>query len=165
LKIKEIIMFELKITNLQEATRLAQRWATHTVSILDPETIGYDFIKPPEAGPNSLLRRYYFHDLTPGDTYFIDNPVIASVRQIEDILTFTAALQVTDKLLIHCHAGISRSTAVAIGVLCQHGVTPYDAVTYVLTIRPQAHPNQYIIRLFDEILMLNGELSQMARIF
>ena len=60
--------------------------------------------------------------------------------------------------MVHCHAGISRSTAVAIGVLCQHGLNPSEATQQVLAIRPQAFPNQYILQLFDDIFALNGQL-------
>ncbi len=73
-------------------------------------------------------------------------------------MEFTALLQSTDKLLVHCHSGISRSTAVASGILCQHGLTPHEAIKYVLSIRSQAVPNQHILSLFDKLLKLNGQL-------
>ena len=41
-------MFELKITNLSQAVILAQEWATHTISLLDPDIHDY-LIKIPAA--------------------------------------------------------------------------------------------------------------------
>lgn len=50
------------------------------------------------------------------------------------------------KILVHCKFGISRSTAAAIIILQQVGLSYEQAFKHVLTIRPIAQPN---------ILMLN----------
>ena len=152
-------MFELKISNLRDAIKLSLKWATHTVSLLDPD-IDTEFIKLPVASKEGELRRYYFHDMFPHSvsSSFFKNTKPATLPQIQDILEFTAPLEPTDKLLVHCHAGISRSTAVACGVLCQHGLTPSEAVKYVLSIRKLAFPNKPVLTLFDEILGLEGKL-------
>jgi predicted protein tyrosine phosphatase len=149
-------MFELKITNIVEALRLSQDWATHTVSLIDPD---YP-LEVPKPGQNAVLRRYFFHDISSSSSWWGDglDLKLATTSQIEDILEFTTPLQPSDKLLVHCHAGISRSTAVACGVLCQHGLMPKLAVRYVFSIRPQAFPNSHIITLFDQILGLEGRL-------
>jgi predicted protein tyrosine phosphatase len=147
-------MFKLKISNLTSAKRLSQEWATHTISLIDPDI---DDITLPIAGKESLLRRYYFHDVNPKYTPS-EYLKPATPEQIQEILEFSAWLEPTDKLLVHCHAGISRSTAVAIGILCQHGLTPKKAFTHVLQIRPLASPNRHILALFDDILKLEGKL-------
>jgi predicted protein tyrosine phosphatase len=157
-KIKGLyIMFELKISNKREARQLSQEWATHTISLLSPSLIKDDNRKLPVAGKDSVLRRYYFDDINPNHVSNKSKKA-ATLEQIQDILGFTAPLTSTDKLLVHCAAGFSRSPAVACGVLCQHGLTPYEAVKYVLSIRPQAFPNQHVLRLFDDILGLEGQL-------
>lgn len=145
-------MFELKITSLREALYLSQHWATHTVSLVDPDYT----LETPKPGENALLRCYYFHDITRDMFDF----TVATPEHIQDILEFTAPLQSNDKLLVHCHAGISRSTAVACGILCQHGLFPDMAVKQMLSIRPQAFPNLHIISLFDDRLKLNGKLKK-----
>ena len=154
-------MFELKISSLYDAVDLSKKWATHTVSLLDPgsEKDGYFII--PVAAKNGKLQRYYFHDLTPDDNWrdwMTKPPEIATHEQIQKILDFTAPLVQTDKLLVHCHAGISRSTAVACGVLCQHGLTPENAAKLVLSVRKQAYPNKHVLQIFDEILGLGNKL-------
>ena len=149
-------MFELKISNLKIALQLSQHWATHTISLLNPDT--GKLIKIPLASPDALQRRYYIYDINPSEFSEFFKDKIATPEKIQDILEFTAPLQSKDKLLIHCHAGISRSTAVACGVLCQHGFTPSEAVKYVLSIRPPASPNRHILTLFDDILELKGQL-------
>jgi len=156
-------MFKLKISDIFEAVKLSQEWATHTISLVDPGIEDYDGIELPVASQARKLRRYYFHDIISTDNFLIflteeAIPILATAQQIQDILDFTAPLTSTDKLLVHCQAGISRSTAVACGILCQHGLSPSEAVQYVLSIRPQAKPNQHVLRLFDEILGLEGKL-------
>jgi len=110
-------MFKLKICNLYDAVDLSKTWATHTVSLLEPGIENTNFFIIPVA--DEKLRRYYFHDITPEDTwnhYFRTEFQLATSQQIQEILAFTASLVPTDNLLVHCHAGISRSTAVACGV-------------------------------------------------
>jgi predicted protein tyrosine phosphatase len=155
-------MFELKISNFSRAIQLSQQWATHTVSLLDPDFKENSILPLPETTPERQIRRYYFHDISKLPTSALKerfpNAQIATIEQLKDILEFTAPLQSTDKLLVHCHAGISRSTAVACGILCQHGLTPQEASKLIFSIRPHAFPNQYILSLFDKLFGLDDSL-------
>jgi predicted protein tyrosine phosphatase len=75
-----------------------------------------------------------------------------------------------ETILFHCHAGICRSTAMTIGfiihLLRKGGWEIDQAVDFafdrVLRLRPQAWPNFLVLRLFDEVLELNGELIDHA---
>jgi len=60
-------MFELKITSLNQAVSLSRKWATYTISLLDPGIEGYESIKIPVASHGQKLRRYYFNDITPSE--------------------------------------------------------------------------------------------------
>lgn len=60
-------------------------------------------------------------------------------------------------LLIHCFAGISRSTAAALIVLALH-VDEHDAAQQLRAAAPHAHPNRRIIALADQILGRDGRL-------
>jgi predicted protein tyrosine phosphatase len=63
-------------------------------------------------------------------------------------------------LLIHCHAGISRSTAATTMILAQ--ALPRESedaiVERLLRIRPQAWPNVLMIAVADELLGRSGRL-------
>ncbi|OQY45290.1 MAG: hypothetical protein DRR08_19945 [Candidatus Parabeggiatoa sp. nov. 2] len=93
-------MFELKISNLKIALQLSQHWATHTISLLNPDT--GKLIKIPLASPDALQRRYYIYDINPSEFSAFFKDKIATPEKIQDILEFTAPLQSKDKLLIHC---------------------------------------------------------------
>ena len=68
-------------------------------------------------------------------------------------------------LLVHCHAGVSRSTAAAILVMAQTCPDrPADEVLReVVRLRPRAWPNLRILEFGDEILGRHGEIVEAAR--
>jgi predicted protein tyrosine phosphatase len=63
-------------------------------------------------------------------------------------------------LVIHCFAGISRSTASAFTIAC--ALNPNrDEVTIARQIRaasPSAYPNRRIVTLADQVLTRNGRM-------
>lgn len=73
-------------------------------------------------------------------------------------LRHTSSLHEDDRLLVHCHAGKSRSPAMAIGILVQSGLAPTAAFQCVQAIRPELIPNRLMIAQLDRILDLRGEL-------
>lgn len=76
------------------------------------------------------------------------------------ILLFSQNFTLNDRILIHCRAGISRSTAIACAVVCQHTPPGEEkaAVEYIRSIRSIMVPNFLIIKLADEILQREGRL-------
>jgi predicted protein tyrosine phosphatase len=64
-------------------------------------------------------------------------------------------------LLIHCHMGLSRSTAAMLMILAQAlpRETEDAIVDKLLEIRPQSWPNSRMIGFGDEILGRDGRLS------
>lgn len=54
--------------------------------------------------------------------------------------------------IIHCHAGISRSPAIAYAVLRGRGYSIVDAIKILFELQPFACPNERIIRLTDELI-------------
>lgn len=68
------------------------------------------------------------------------------------------------KTLIHCHAGISRSTAAAYCALCYLGITPYEAIRMVATNRWCAWPNLLVCKLWSEYFK-NPEVHEIVSSF
>lgn len=64
-------------------------------------------------------------------------------------------------LLIHCHAGISRSTAAAAIIMAQHNPgKEQEAFLQLLDMRPHAWPNTRIVTFADELLDRNGAMLE-----
>jgi predicted protein tyrosine phosphatase len=151
----------LTVCGLDELDGHAGRGVTHVLSILDPDW------PEPEAfltfGPHfrATLR---FHDAiepAPG-------VVLAERADVETILAFGREAGDVSHLLIHCHAGVSRSTAAMLMILGQAYPRESENVVVdrLLAIRPQAWPNSRMIAFADELLGGDGRLNAaLARIY
>ena len=81
-------------------------------------------------------------------------------RHVRDGLVFARA-HVERRLLIHCYAGVSRSTALAYAILVdRHGHDGDEArlLERLLEIRPQACPNRLVVRHADALLGRRGRM-------
>lgn len=156
----------LTICGLEELDQHASRPITHILSILDPE-----YPEPPIFGefPPHSRRVLRFHDVvepTPGQ-------VLPQREHVEEILAFGVSLKETAAengahLLVHCHAGISRSTAAMATLLAQ--LAPErpadDILAQIVEIRPKAWPNLRIIESADGLLGRQGTLvSAVGRLY
>jgi len=125
---------------------------SHILSALDPG----DHIKAPTFIKDHLLLN--FDDIEDTDSKYSPKP-----EHVAEILEWTHALKDSDRLLIHCWAGISRSTALALAVWIQKHGKDYDAAAkWLKETRPIACPNRLIAGYADEILGCDGELHRIA---
>ncbi len=124
-------------------------------------------IESPGSTPsNGQLRRFTkahepahavlcFHDID--DPY---GPTPPRRRHVRDGLVF-ARRHAGRRLLIHCYAGVSRSTALAYAILIDHHRAVGDEARILdglLAIRPQANPNRLIVRYADALLGCDGRM-------
>jgi predicted protein tyrosine phosphatase len=83
------------------------------------------------------------------------------------VLAFTRDLGMSKgaHLLVHCHAGVSRSTAVATLVMAQTcpDRPAAEVLQEIVRLRPRAWPNLRILEFGDEILGRHGEIVEAAR--
>jgi len=137
-------MLDMKIVGLKELSNTLQDYnPTHVISILDPNHKGMAF-------GEVQLHQDKFNDIC--DRNFRTAP---TVENIKGILKFTENIRLDSRLLIHCHLGRNRSTAAALGVMVQQGLTEDQAHKRLKQIRPQAEPNKLMLELFDEVLGCN----------
>jgi predicted protein tyrosine phosphatase len=136
--------------------------ATHLVSILDPGE--HLFIT---ERINSIPRIHlYFEDVLVETTEGYGN--YPKKEHIQRVLDFTKDLLDDSIVVVHCFAGVSRSTAAALAILTQHHLNQgfggegsiKMAVRQLLEVRPQARPNTLIAKYSDDILGLNGMLFE-----
>ena len=124
------------------------------ISLLAPE------VTFPETGPAYVERhlRLRFHDIRVPT----EGQVMPSAKHIDDLLTFLAAWDRTDPILIHCRAGISRSTATAFIAACLHNPhTDEQQIAVALRrVSPLARPNETLIRLADYAMKRNGRMIE-----
>src|SRR5690242_18459386 len=113
---------ELRIVTAPEALVLLQEgWPTKALSL-----VGDDLRFPLESfGEHHLILR--FHDLEEE----LDGFVVPTKDDMRAALAHTKDLASDERLLVHCHAGKSRSPAMAIGILVQAGLSPAAAFDHV----------------------------------
>jgi predicted protein tyrosine phosphatase len=160
--VNTIAPFSITICGIEELADHCNAKVSHTLSILDPEW------PVPEAfgafGEHTKLE-LRFHDVI--DEYNADM-IAPQQEHIAEILSLGSRLlkgsQADAHLLIHCHAGVSRSTASMALILAQAlpDVTASRIFEEMLRIRPQAWPNLRILELGDVQLDRHGDLVAAA---
>ena len=80
---------------------------------------------------------------------------------VEDLIRFALDWDRGAPLLIHCWAGISRSTAAAFISLCalNPGADEYALAQALRHASPTAYPNRRLVALADRALARNGRMS------
>jgi len=147
--------FRVTICGIPELDEHSGAGITHVLSILDPEWPDPAAFTTFAPHRRLALR---FHDI-------IDpapDRLAPSKADVERLLQFGRELDrpATGHLLVHCHAGVSRSTAAATLILAQADPErPASAVLEAVTrMRPRAWPNLRILEIGDELLGRNGEI-------
>lgn len=93
-----------------------------------------------------------------------DSNFVPKKEQFERIIKFVNTLPENARILVHCAAGISRSTATGLGILANEGWDEAKAVQHLVNKHPQDRafwPNDIILGHFDE--MLGTDLESAAR--
>jgi predicted protein tyrosine phosphatase len=98
------------------------------------------------------------------DTFIKNYDRSPTYEQVADCLEWSSKLPENSVLLVHCEAGVSRSTAMALAILVQkNGVDKLDeCVQYLKKIRPQACPNPLVSEYADAFLNCGGKLESAA---
>lgn len=154
------VPFRVTVCGIEELEGHCQARVSHVLSILDP---GYPV---PEAfgtfGEHERLE-LRFHDVIDEGPGWIP-PKEEHVRRILELGRHVVAEPGTGHLLVHCHAGVSRSTAALTMILAQADPAraAADAMAAVAAIRPQAWPNLRMIEMADRLLARRGELIAAA---
>lgn len=98
------------------------------------------------------------------DTYDPDSPLAPTKEKVARFLDWAKKLPRDSKLLVHCRAGISRSTAAALAIKVQESGIEHlpQAVLWLLDHRPIACPNILIAEYADQLLGTNGKLHDVS---
>ena len=151
----QLLPFRLSICGLDELPDFARSDVSHVVSILDPTTPDPAVLK---TYRQHLHITYRFDDVIreiPG--FMAPTP-----QDVERILAYGENLphQPVRHLLTHCHAGVSRSTAMAAILMTQAKPgREEDAFALIRRIRPRSWPNSRMIDFADSLLGRGGDLK------
>ncbi len=159
--VQTIAPFLLTICGIEELAGHGAARPSHVLSILDPDH------PVPEAfgsfGEHQKLELRFHDNVDP-----MPNQTMPMPEHVEALLAFGRDLMAEPPqdahLLVHCHAGISRSTASMALILAQHRPDlPADAIlAEVLRIRGKAWPNLRMLEMGDAMLGRGGTLPAAA---
>ena len=127
--------------------------ARHVVSLLDDQ---FRIERPRRVAPENHLR-LRLHDIsTPLDGY-----VLPDEAHVAELLAFVRGWDRRAPLVVHCFAGISRSTASAYAAVC--ALNPHRGEAGIAAAlrraSPTATPNIRIVALADRLLGRQGRMT------
>jgi predicted protein tyrosine phosphatase len=135
---------------------VASSKASHAVSLLSPETPFPQF-DGLEQGRHLKLTLHDITTITPG----LNAP---AVNDAQRLVEFIASWDAAAPMLIHCWAGISRSTASAYTAMCMKRSTSEEELAWELReASPSATPNLLLISHVDALLGREGRMVNAIR--
>ncbi len=161
---KTLAISSRTICGIEELPVHQQAGVTHVLSIIDP---GHPDIHHFEAYSKHLRTTLRFHDIidpAPGQ-------IMPGKEHVAAILAFGESLDKgavegsAGHLLVHCHMGVSRSTAAMVTLMAQGDPQAGEEELFerLRQIRGKAWPNSVMIALADEKLGRGGKLTAALR--
>lgn len=159
---RSFVPFAVTVCGIEELPGHSAVGVSHVLSILDPEHPGLEVFGSYGEHERLELR---FHDIIedlPGQSPPRREHVEAILGLGRDLMAEPEAVR---HLLVHCHMGISRSTAALTMILAQArpDLPAAEALAAIVGIRPKTWPNLRMIEFADAALGRNGELVAAVR--
>ncbi len=134
------------------APTVAASKASHLVSLINQTTL----VTRPESIPAENHLFLGIHDIVEP----MDGMVIPADTHVDELIGFVQRWDQSRPIVVHCYAGISRSTAAAFITLC--AVRPArDERELALALRkasPSATPNLRLVGIADRMLHRDGRM-------
>lgn len=142
------------LSRISETAR--ETGARSMVTLINPD---YPVVRPAEIEAERHLRLSLADIDIP-----VDEHVAPEESHVRDLLRFVRAWDRREPLLIHCFAGVSRSTAAALITVC--ALVPardeHETARALRALSPTATPNRLLIRHADALLGRGGRLVAAA---
>ena len=131
---------------------LAESGARHLVTLINRQTM---LATPPGIEPGNHLRLAVNDIIAPQDGL-----IHPCESHVEELIRFAQAWNRQGPLVVHCWAGISRSTAAAFITLCALNPTAPEVLVAkrIRQASPTACPNRLLVRLADNFLGRRGRM-------
>ncbi len=153
---------ELRVAGLHNLQAELERFQpTHVVSLVNPDLPDADFM-PWIIGVQHLVRRFY--DVHREADYRVsqeeEGPTKAHVVAIIDFIREALASDPPVRLLTHCHAGASRSTAATYIALALRDGPGHEQDTFreLMVVTRKPWPSRMITAMADELLERSGAM-------
>lgn len=162
---KSLAISTLTICGIDELVGHGDSQVTHVLSVLDPDRAEIEAFGAYGEHQRVTLRFNDIIDPKPGMVMPAPEHVGEILRFGED-LRGSAAGRSAGHLLVHCHMGISRSTAAMLTLMAQNdaeGASEDELFARLREVRPQAWPNSVMIGFADEQLGRQGRLTEALR--
>ncbi len=127
---------------------------SHMISLLDPATM----VDTPDRIHLDNHLKVGVNDIAEHQ----EGLTAPDVHHVQGVIDFAAAWPREAPILIHCWAGISRSTASAFITLCLHNERGVESelAQRIRDAAPHAQPNRRIVALADEIMERDGAMIE-----
>ena len=139
-------------------TVVAKTMATHVISAINPWSIPDT---PASIDPDNHLK-IAINDIIEPQPGLVE----PANTHIEELLSFISRWNATGPLVIHCLAGISRSSAAAFIALCQLNAQTDERViaNALRDASPTATPNARMVALADKKMQRSGRMNEAVTI-
>ncbi len=125
--------------------------ATHVVSLLG--------IEGAAETPSGIDAQNHLHLDVDDIDYEVEGYAVPGYDDVARLLAFGARWQRSGPVVVHCYAGVSRSSAAALILLCQlHPGQEAALARKLRRLSPHAQPNRRLIEIADGQLDANGRL-------
>lgn len=148
----------IEVTGFSRARRIKRRGFSGVITIEDP-------ICPRPRQMRFNRRPHPIHLVLKFEDLDSAVPGIRTPMREDVVAALNFSKEIEGPLLIHCYAGISRSTGIALAIIAER-MGPgreAEALSELLEIRPPAVPNMMIVEHADDILGRNGRLLETLR--
>jgi len=128
--------------------------ARHVITLLGME----DHVPLPSQIARDAYLRLHMHDIIEP----LDGQIHPVEEHVDRLISFVRSWRREAPMVIHCYAGISRSTAAAFTSVCalNPNRNEADIARALRRASPTAQPNARIVRIADEILKRNGRMVE-----
>lgn len=154
----------LTICGIDEIPSHGARSVSHVLSVLDPERADLTEFAGYGDHHRTTLRFHDIIDPKPG-LFMPEREHMDAIIDFGTALLDSRESRTEGHLLVHCHMGVSRSTAAMLTLMAQAEPDAAETALFerLRAIRPQAWPNSVMVAMADDMLGRSGRLVDALR--